>query len=88
MIHYFSRKLITESIFFPLRGGAYAHSPNSKGKEVPCVSVASVRLRLAPQKKAAEALTLMLMFGEFILSFIGVMIVIVQAIVNAKKDRQ
>jgi hypothetical protein len=36
----------------------------------------------------ADALTLMLMFGGFVLTLIGLVVVIIQAIVGNQKDRQ
>lgn len=75
MIHNSGRKLKTVGKSDPLRGGAYAHHPNSKERRRLLVTV-------------ADALTLMLMFGGFVLSLIGLVVVIIQAIVGNQKDRQ
>ncbi len=75
MIHYSGRKLKTVGKSDPLRGGAYVHHPNSKERRHLLVTV-------------ADALTLMLMFGGFVLSLIGLVVVIIQAIVGNQKDRQ
>ncbi|WP_461214794.1 putative holin-like toxin [Lacticaseibacillus sp. GG6-2] len=49
---------------------------------------ASVRLRLAPKKKHADAIMLVIAFGSLIVTILGLVIEIIMLTEDSKKDRR